>query len=72
MTSQQYRTQCLAEAERLCLSDITQDEYEAGARKLVEKLTSAQAEYERRRSDAQQWFNARINELAALSQAGGE
>jgi len=31
MTLAQYRTQCLAEAERLCLSDITQDEYEAGA-----------------------------------------
>jgi hypothetical protein len=31
LTPHQYHTQCLAEAERLCLSDITQDEYEAGA-----------------------------------------
>jgi len=44
---------------------------EAGAQKLVEKLTSAKAEYQRRRSAADQWFDARIKELAALSQAGG-
>jgi len=31
MTPAQFRAQCLAEAERLCLADVTQDEYEAGA-----------------------------------------
>jgi len=31
MTLADFRRQCILEAERLCLSDITQDEYEAGA-----------------------------------------
>jgi len=31
MTMQDYRRQCILEAERLCFETITQDEYEAGA-----------------------------------------
>lgn len=44
---------------------------EAGAQKLVEQLTSAEDECDRRRAAARQWLDARIKELAALSQAGG-
>jgi hypothetical protein len=31
MTHTEFRRQCILEAERLYLSDITQDEYNAGA-----------------------------------------
>lgn len=43
---------------------------EAGAQKLVEQLKSASAECTRRQIAAQQWLDARVHELAALSQAG--